>query len=323
MADGVINEISHGISDNVNILLNLNANHDVCDHAREITIGDIITTNLRHLGIPEDDIIRNQIGGNQIGGNCDPNTVESAKLVIYVLSTVLCYIIFESIKQLSKIYNSVPVKKGKKKEKGKGKGKGTPKNTSTAVAAVAVQPNSFIANANEYLGKFSPFNLNNYEDSMNKWFAFSSLQLLWCLGRNKIISVIKNILTNPVVLTKKICNLIHTIYVQYDRSILEITQAMFNSVILQMDNIKPGHFYIIAADKYTATGVLDVLMQGLLDIVCELLKVSYSEDIINHQINITGYGNNTGVGIQKTKKGVRMQKTKKGVRMQKTKRRKY
>ena len=29
MADGVINEISHGISDNVNILLNLNANHDV------------------------------------------------------------------------------------------------------------------------------------------------------------------------------------------------------------------------------------------------------------------------------------------------------
>jgi hypothetical protein len=375
----IINEISRNLSK----LLNLDLENIKCPLKKATeneTIDEIRKNSLKQIGLKDDEIasiISNQ--PVQKGGECDPASKEEAKLVITLLSTVLCYIIFESLRAISKKYNTQeatpfipynPSTVSRRKEIDSfdinTKSTNVPSEDATNEQATSDQaeapdidnsfnprrknrkeidsfeistgfeaspeapetpeptklkstfelsPNKLLGNFQEgtdvLLGKFSPFNLNNFENSMNKYFSFVNFQLLWCLGPKKLILIVRNILTHPIVLTQKIFLLMNTIYNQYGSSILNITQEMLNSAILQMNNVKAQHFYIIQVDKFTATGVLDVLMQGLIETICELLKISYSGDIASHQVNSTNYGGKKNRKTQKNKKGRKSRKYKK------------
>jgi len=380
-------QIIKEISRNLSKLLNLDLENIKCPLKKATeneTIDEIRKNSLKQIGLKDDEIasiISNQ--PVQKGGECDPASKEEAKLVITLLSTVLCYIIFESLRALSKKYNTPsatplipynpstilrrkeidsfdintksnntpseqstreqatseqaetpdivnsfnPRKKNRKEIDSFEISTGfevspEPPETSNLKSTVALSPNNPLGNFQErsdiLLGKFSPFNLNNFENSMNKYFSFVNLQLLWCLGPKKLFLIVRNILTHPIVLTQKIFLLINTIYNQYGSSLLKITQEMLNSAILQMNEVKAQHFYIIQVEKFTATGVLDVLMQGLIDTICELLKISYSRDIASHQVNSTAYGGKKSRKSRKNRKNRKSRKSRKGKKFRKS-----
>jgi hypothetical protein len=273
------NEIIEKITENLNDMLNLE--DTTCPLKKQVDENEIIDEirekSLKEIGITDNEIT-NIINEQHIqkGGECDESSKATAKIIITMIASLLWYIIYKIIIEKNK-----------------------------------TQPNSDQPKPDSFIPKWvDPGDANNYENSPKNVLWFNGIRLLWCL-KGKIGSIVQNIITSPKVLVQKIFLLITTIYNQYGNSITNITQEAFNSALVEMNKVEVSNFLSPYTQKYSGTGVIEVLMAGLIDIICELLKISYSPDIENHAVNATGYGNYTGYGGKKSRKYKKSRKSKK------------
>ena len=286
------NEIIEKITENLNDMLNLE--NKSCPLKKKQNENEIIDEirekSLKEIGITDNEI-SNIINEQHIqkGGVCDESSRATAKIIITMIASLLWYIIYKIIIEKNK-----------------------------------TQPNPDQPRPDSFIPKWvDPGDANNYENSPKNVLWFNGIRLLWCL-KGKIGSIVQNIIMSPKVLVSKIFLLITTIYEQYGNSITNITQEAFNSALVEMNKVEVSNFLSPYTQKYSGTGVIEVLMAGLIDIICELLKISYSPDIENHAVNATGYGNFTSYGNSTEYGGKKIRKTRKNKKSRKGKKsRKY
>jgi len=281
------NEIIEKITENLNDLLNLE--DTTCPLKKKVDENEIIDEikkkSLKEIGLTDNEISK-IINEQHIqkGGECDESSKATAKIIITMIASLLWFIIYKII-----------------------------------IEKIKSQPNPDEPKPDNFIPKWiDPTNPNNYENSPKNVLWFNGIRLLWCL-KGKIGTIVQNIILSPKVLVSKIFLLITTIYSQYGSSVTNITQEAFNSAVEQMNKVDVSNFLSPYTQKYSGTGVIELLMSGLIEIICELLKISYSQDIENHAVNATGYGNSTTLGGRKSKKSRKSRKSKKSRKYKKSK----
>ena len=300
--DIIINEISEKIYEVLDLENNscpLNINEDkVFDEIQEIGLKEIGLSDFEISNIIDK---QNQKQTIQKGGVCDdPNLKEQSKIILNILSGFIWNMLFSMINYTANEVSNY-TRRGQDL---------TNKDQVCPIYKPAPRD------------EWNPFDPQNYQLVTNRIKWVNIAKLVFCIYKrdtvvvkqgekassqptNKlvIITLIKNIFTHPIVLVKKLWSVVSKLYEVYGCEILNINKENFDAALKKINKLEVSNIYSSGIGKFTPNDMINVLLESLNDIICEFLKIGYSEDIENHEVNIGNYGEklknkNTPVVVQ-------------------------